>query len=417
VSAKTQGREVFFPDVEPWAVEVNGASLLDWIAGTFRRFLALSPGAAEALTLWSVHTHAHDLCEVSPFLVLKSPAMRCGKTSTLLILEGLVPRPLLLSNITPSAVFRAIEKYRPTLLIDEADSFVTAKGNEDLRGLLNSGHRRGGATTVRSVGSDFEPRAFSTWAPRAIASIGSLAATLEDRAVTVPMRRKSRDEVVERMRVDRLRDILGHLRSKAARWVGDHEAQLREADPDVPESLDDRAADNWRPLLAIADTAGGDWPARAREAAKALSLGRGDEGGAKVELLSDLAAIWEARDVDRLPSDELVSALVDLKDRPWSEWNRGRPLSQANLARLLKGFDIRSKDIRFSDGTKKGYERVAFEDAFHRYVPCRGPEAVDVAPLSRLEREGLAAPVSQCRFVALPMGDEDGRGDAWEAES
>lgn len=121
---KAQGREVSFPEIEPWPDPVVGVSLLDEIRLAFERFLVLPEGAAVALTLWMVHAHAHDLCEVSPLLVLKSPAMRCGKTTALRLLGRLVPRPLHASNITASAAFRSVEKYRPTLLVDEADSFI-----------------------------------------------------------------------------------------------------------------------------------------------------------------------------------------------------------------------------------------------------------------------------------------------------
>lgn len=148
--ARTQGREVVFPEVELWGVAVEGETLLDDVRGVLLRYLALPEGAVEALTLWTVHAHAHDLCEVSPLLVLKSAVPRCGKTSALRLLGRLVPRPLRAGNITVSAAFRAVEKYRPTLIVDEADAFM--RDNEELRGLLNNGHERENATFLRIVG-------------------------------------------------------------------------------------------------------------------------------------------------------------------------------------------------------------------------------------------------------------------------
>jgi hypothetical protein len=109
----------------------------------------------------------------SPLLALTSPEKRCGKTTTLSLLTRLVPRPLLSSNISPAALFRIVEKYCPTLLIDEADSFLRDK--EELRGILNSGHTRDAAYVVRTVGDDKEPCRFSTWAPKAVALIGRLS--------------------------------------------------------------------------------------------------------------------------------------------------------------------------------------------------------------------------------------------------
>ena len=282
------------------------------------------------------------------------------------------------SNLTGPVLFRAIEKYHPALLIDEADSFVTK--NEELRGILNSGHRKQGATSLRLVGEGHELRAFSTWGPKAIASIGSLAATLEDRAVTIPMRRRAKGEQVEKLRLDRLHE-LEPIRQRIARWVADNAQALRDADPEVPESLDDRAADNWRPLLAIADLAGGASAGTRSKGRAHLSEGRADEVGTKEQLIADIYLVRMAKaGTDRIASAELVSALVELEGRPWSEWNRGRPITPTGLSRQLKGFGIRSKDIRTPEGTLKGYEWAAFEDTFARYVADgNAPVAGDVA--------------------------------------
>ena len=134
--------------------------------------------------------------EISPLMVLVSPTKRCGKTSVLIVLYFLTPRSELSSNITAPALFRYIEDVRPTLLIDEGDSFV--KDNEELRGILISGHTKAAANVIRNV--DHKPRRFSTWAPKAIATIRTLADTLEDRAVVVRLQRKPPGTTVERLR-------------------------------------------------------------------------------------------------------------------------------------------------------------------------------------------------------------------------
>ena len=89
----------------------------------------------------------------------------------------------------------------------------------------------------------------------------------------------------------------------AARWAADQLDALRDADPAVPESVFNRAADNWRPLLAIADAAGGEWPERARNAAVALAAEYTDESR-RVQLLADIADAFEAKKTDRLSSDD-----------------------------------------------------------------------------------------------------------------
>ena len=167
------------------------------------------------------------------------------------------------ANVSAAALFRVVEGYRPTLLVDEADTFLAE--SDDLRGVLNSGHRRGGSV-LRTVGDDHEPRAFATYAAVAIGIIGSLPDTLADRSIPVDLKRKLSSEVTESFRIDRV----GHLEvlaRKAARWAADNADAIAAADPDMPPGVHSRAADNWRPLFAIADAAGGEWPKRARAAA------------------------------------------------------------------------------------------------------------------------------------------------------
>ena len=154
-------------NVKPSAEPVDGAALLNNLRQVFRRYVVLPKGADIALPLWVLHAWTVDAGDISPLMVLVSPTKRCGKTSVLIVLYFLTPRSELSSNITAPALFRYIEDVRPTLLIDEADSFV--KDNEELRGILNSGHTKAGANVIRNV--DHKPRRFSTWAPKAIATI------------------------------------------------------------------------------------------------------------------------------------------------------------------------------------------------------------------------------------------------------
>jgi Protein of unknown function (DUF3631) len=352
--------------VEPWNSAVDSAGLLTDIERVFVRYVYLPQGASVALALWTLHAWTMDAGDISPFLVLVSPTKRCGKTTVLIILYYLTPRSELASNISPSALFRYIEESRPTLLIDEADTF--AKDNDDLRGILNSGHTKAAAHVIRNVeiNGEHKPRRFSTWAPKAIATIRSLADTLEDRAVILMMQRKPKTVKVERLR-KRDSAEFATLRRKAARWAADNFNKLTDPDPQMPDVLNDRAADNWRPLLAIADLAGGEWPKRAREAARTLS-GDGHEAISDVELLRDIRTAFG--DLDVITSADLVATLVTDSERPWATWGRGeRPLTPNGLARLLKPFTIISETVHpLGRPHVKGYRRVHFEEAWAGYL-------------------------------------------------
>jgi hypothetical protein len=349
---KGQGRPLELPAIDPWPETVDGAELLDDIVSAVKRYLVLLEGYAEILALWVVHTHVFDCFGHSPRLAITSAEKRCGKTTTLDILAELVARPLPTSNATTAAIFRTIEKAKPTLLIDEADTFL--KDNEELRGVLNAGHRRGGQI-IRTVGDDHEPRQFSTWTPAAIAMIGRLPDTLEDRSVSIALRRRRPTEKIQQFRSERVQD-LKQLARKIARWCDDNHHALAGHDA-TTGTLVNRSADNWRPLFAIADIAGGRWPEHARTVANAAESAKQDQSK-RTMLLGDIRDFFAARpEVDRAPSADLAAALGGMENRPWSEWRNGKPITPAALARLLGPFGITPGTKRDGDTTFKGYLR------------------------------------------------------------
>jgi putative DNA primase/helicase len=366
-----QGTALKLADPDPWPVPVNGAALLDSVVTVIRRYVALDEHLAEAVALWVVHAHAHDAAEVSPVLVVTSPVHRCGKTQLLQVIGALTPRTLHAANVTAAALFRTVDLFRPTFLLDEGDTYLTS---EELRGVLNSGHVRSTATIVRTVGDEHEPREFSVWAAKAIAKIGQLAGrwtTLADRSIEIPMRRRSPEEKIEDLRLDRLHKGLGPLCRQAWRWSRDNHDALRKSDPVIPDPLHDRAADNARPLLAIADLAGGEWPERARVALLAI-YGMQDQGDDdwSIQLLADIRELFTELDRERIASIDLVNKLLELEDRPWPDWGRGRGLTVSSLARLLKRFGIKPRKMRLPGWEKpvRGYARNDFESSWRRYL-------------------------------------------------
>jgi hypothetical protein len=343
----------------------------------------LSQGAADACALWSVHAHALDAAQAAPRLNANSPTERCGKTILLGVMGLLVPRPLPTSNISTSAIYRAVEAAKPTLLIDEADTFL--KKNEEIRGIINSGHTRASAFVIRNVdvNGSIEPRRFSTWVPMVIAGIKGLPRTIADRSITIPMRRKRKSEKVEKHTTNAATERLQTLARRSARWAADHLQELSAAEPVAPEALNDRAADSWAPLLAIADVAGGEWPERARKAALELSGEDAvdDPDNIGTTLLADIRAIFAAIGAKKLSSKELVSALVAMENREWAEFGHAKkPITAHRLSALLRPFDIRPKTIRISNDptaegdTPQGYRLSDFADAFSRYLPEQAPQ-------------------------------------------
>jgi putative DNA primase/helicase len=364
-AALGQGRPLDLPVPEPWPEAVDGAALLDEMTSAIRRYVVLAATEAAAVALWVLAVHAFDAWHIFPRLLVTAPEMRCGKTTLLDVLWQLVPKALGASNVTAASIFRTIEAARPTFLLDEADAWAN---NEDLRSVIDGGHKRNGSV-VRTVGDNHEPRQFSLWTPIALAAIGNLARTIADRSVTIRLRRRRPDERIESLRHGRTAG-LDTLARKAARWAADNAAALAAADPAMPEGIYNRVADNWRPLLAAADAAGGAWPDRAREAAAALTRdGTDDNESTRVLLLGDFHDLFEAEPSGILFTREILDALHKRDDRPWPEYGRaGKPITGRQIAALLKPLGISTNQtVRRGVEHGKGYHADDLADAWARY--------------------------------------------------
>ena len=354
-----------FDDVELWPHPVDAAALLSDLVATVRRFIICPEETAHASALWVAMTWFMDVVQIAPLAVITAPEKRCGKSQLLFLLGRLVHRPLAASNITPAALFRAVDAWKPTLLVDEADAFM--KDNEELRGLLNCGHTRDSAYIVRVVGDDHTPKRFCVWGAKALAGIGHMADTVMDRAIVLELRRKLPDESVQRLRHAEP-GLFDELASKLARFANDHREALRRCRPDLPQSLNDRAQDNWEPLLAIAEIAGGDWPGIARHAALKLSGSAEDGGTVGNELLADIREIFETKRIAKISIADLIADLCSDDEKSWATYNRGKTITPRQVSKKLKDYGIASKPIRTGYEVSKGFERNQFDEAFVRYL-------------------------------------------------
>jgi Protein of unknown function (DUF3631) len=351
---------VVIADVEPWSEAVDDTATLDAFVRRLRQYVVVARRQADAAALWALHTHTGTAFDIAPNLWLRSAERRSGKTRFVSILQRVVRRPVGASGINADALLRLIELHAPTVLLDELDTLF--KGDRELaeavRGILNSGFDRAGAVFIKNVPTSdggWEPRAFSTYGPKVLSGIGELPATVADRSIVVDMVRKRRDQRVSRLRA-RDGGEFHEIARKMARWAADNITALSDADPAVPEELNDRAADAWMPLLAIADAIGGDWPRRARAAAIELSGEEPSTQSLSEQLLADIFDAFAERNVDRLSSDELVAYLVGLEGRPWAEFGKAsRLLTKPKIARLLN----RSKSSQIDPARRRqNAERV-----------------------------------------------------------
>jgi putative DNA primase/helicase len=354
----------FLTDPEPFPFPIEGPRLARVLIKMVRRHVIVSRHAAVAVILWIVFAHCFRAFNISPILAIESPEKRCGKTSLLLILQHLVRKPLMASNLSAAVVFRLVDEQQPTLLMDEVETYLTDERAE-LRGILNGSHSRDTAWTARCEGESNAVRMFSTFCPKCVALIGEAPDTVQDRSVGIPMRRKLPAERVHRRRADRT-DDLHILCRRVARWAADNIEALRDLDPLLPPNLNDRAADNWRPLVSIADQLGGDWPILARKAAAALSGGAQEPADTRgVRLLRD---VREVLTCEWLSTAALIERLVDLDEAPWRTWAHGKPISDVTVGRMLAPYGIRSRREQTGGKRERRYHREDFVDAWSRYL-------------------------------------------------
>jgi hypothetical protein len=348
-----------------------------------------------------------DAWESTPRLAFLSPEPGSGKTRALEATELLVPRPVEAVNVTPSYLFRkvAAEEGRPTILFDEIDTVFgpKAKDNEEIRGLLNAGHRQGavaGRCVVR--GKIVETEEIPAYCAVALAGLGALPDTILTRSIVVRMRRRAPGEMVEPFR-RRVHAPEGEfLNGRLANWAASVSAQLTGRWPEIPNGITDRDADVWEALLTVADAAGGDWPNRARVAAVAL-VGASKEGTPSlgVKLLQDIRTAME--EADQLPTERILEKLHSLEESPWGDL-KGKPLDSRGLARRLREHDIKPITIRTATGTPKGYRRSDFIDAWSRYLPNTEAQA-EVVGAPHYESATSATSATRSDWYAASIDD------------
>jgi hypothetical protein len=343
------------------------------------RFVAYpSAHARVAHALWILHAHLMDRWESTPRLAFLSPEPASGKSRALEVTEDLVPRAVCTVNVSPAYLFRKVadEDGPPTVLFDEIDTVFgpKAKDNEEIRGWLNAGHRRG-AMAGRCVmrGKIVETEELPAYCAVAVAGLGWLPDTILTRSVIIRMRRRHAGETVEpfRHRIHSRQAVA--VRMAIEVWAGGQPSEIEW--PEMPAAVQDRDADVWEALLAVADLVGGEWPKLAREAAVALVADSKDgEPSLGIRLLADVRSIFidGLPDVEALASKTLLQRLLEIPEAPWNDL-KGKPLDERRLSRFLKPYGVKSKTVRIVDSTPKGYAKVDLHDAWARYLPQPSP--------------------------------------------
>jgi antitoxin (DNA-binding transcriptional repressor) of toxin-antitoxin stability system len=385
-----------FRPVQATPPPADPAALLGDLHAFLGRFVAYPTADAHvAHTLWIAHTHFMDAWESTPRAAFLSPEPGSGKTRALEVSELLVPRPVEAINTTPAYLFRKVSDPggAPTILYDEIDTLFgpKAKDNEEIRGMLNAGHRRG-AMAGRCVvkGKVIETEELPAYCAVALAGLGDLPDTLLSRSVIIRMRRRAPGETVEPFR-RRIHKEKGHaLRDQLAVWAAAAMPAMNGSWPEMPDGIADRDADIWEALLAVADAAGGDWPTRARVAAVALVAdSKAGSPSLGIRLLSDLRDIFGNEDA--MSTEAIITALRELDEAPWNDL-KGKPLNPRGLAHRLRQYGVKSVNVRIGESVPKGYRREDLHDPWSRYLPPVADRVADEDSQSATSATASATP-------------------------
>lgn len=371
----------------------NGAALLDELRQKIRHYVILPDDYAyDAVTCYIAATYGVPAWEHATRLMIVSPEKRCGKSRLLDVIEATCFDPLITVNISPAALVRSIKEDPPTLLLDEADTVFgkkAADNNEDLRGILNAGHQR----SRPYIRWDVQARSTEkcpTFSMAVLAGIGDMPDTIMDRSVIVRMRRRAPHERVAPYRRRRDEPPLRDLGDRIGAWLRPQLDRLARCVPDMP--VEDRAADTWEPLMIVADTAGGEWPKRIREACEEMvrEADADAAGGTHARrLLADLQDVFG--DARNLYTTTILERLHKLEDGPWSNYY-GRQLTSNDLANLLKDYRVKPVDVREPGGpNRKGYRRDDLYDVWTRYLSRDSRDTGDIPGQPRRGNETDAA--------------------------
>lgn len=341
-----------------------GIHIYEVLCSTIDRFIYCEPYQNTTIALWAIKSWCMPAFKVAPILAITAFTKGAGKSQLLNLIGCLSHNPVSTSNITPAALFRYIEQNKPTMLIDEADTFLSR--SEDLRGILNAGFESTGCV-IRCVGQDSEPTEFNVFCPKVIAGIGNLPSTIQSRSIVINMYRKPAHIEKEKLRKANESEFEG-IKQLLSEWANSHIEQLTKHEPQLLDRLSDRQKDCWEPLLSIAELLGDEIAQEARNAAIEICKINSDEPHINELMLLDIRRVFVEQKIDRLPTIDLINALCEDDEATWRYMNKGGKITPRQLAQILKQFNISSKQIRFGEQTKKGYDTADFQECFSKYL-------------------------------------------------
>jgi hypothetical protein len=372
-------------------VTVDGtAELLDLLEAYFRRYLILTDSQVAALCVWTVHTYIYALADTTPYLIVTSAEKRSGKTRAIETLGQVAHGPQAVTSLTEAVLFRLVSQEKPTLMIDETDAiFRDARGGpnerqEGLRAVLNAGYRRG--TLIPRMLPTGEIARFECYCPKLLAGIGHLPETIEDRGLTIRLKRKLPTDKVERFRH---REVSNgqtmDIRLGLSGWAPRAKLALAGIYPEMPAELDDRAQDAYEILVLIGDAAGEPWAGRVRTALVELRTEQETvQESQGVRLLRDVSVIADRlAGMEKIATADLLELLYVEGEQPWEEWwgEAGGKKAARRLALVLGEYGVKPEQMWIAGANKRGYATGPLLETLGRYTGIPNARTLEGADL------------------------------------
>lgn len=359
----------FIPEVTPYHESVSHDEVFNDLYRLIDEHMAIDEPLKVAFVLWVIFTYLTDISDFAPIAWITAPEKQCGKSTLLGLFERVVNKPMTFTDITKAVLFRIMESNKPTLLIDEID--VSLKDNKDISQVINSGYSRH-APYVPRINNDKggAVERFNVFGAKVFSGIGETKDTFSSRAIRFELRRKTNNDKVKRTNNKTLPYTKTEvIRQKIKRWSMDYKEQVKAVDTPLL-NINDREFDKWEILLQIATVLG----VYDRAVTACLTICKHDgEQSHNIALLQDVRDVFL---IDKLSQKDLLEKLTADESLQWATHNNGMALTQYQLGKMLKSFNITTQSIRFGQDVIKGYKRQQFDEVFNIYLPKKQDDEV-----------------------------------------
>lgn len=340
--------------------------IFDELYGLIDDYICIDEPFKVAFALWVIMTYLTDIAEILPIAWITAPEKACGKSTLLGLFARVVNKPYESVNPSQAVFYRIVERYRPTLLLDEIDNYL--KDNKELLTVINAGYSLTACKVARvNMDKSGAIESYNVFGARVFSGIGNMVGTFASRAIRFEMKRKGKDNKTKRLNHRTLpKAHTDELQRKIKRWAMDNRQAVQNTDI-MQIDIKDRDFDNWYILLQIAHVLG----VYDEALQSCLSLCQNKhEPSLNEQLLMDIRDVWYGT---KMSSKLLLERLTADNEKAWATFNNGQPMTAYQFAKKLKSFDIKSQNMRQGTSVIKGFEKAQFTPIWERYLSPQAP--------------------------------------------